>query len=105
MEVPAGSSPLSLQLFVGNFQFRPGGKRGRNRGQNTPPLPQSGRVWAALARGWGRSCPGRWRTQCGGVGSWARVERGSGRGHSQVIPPAECEKRYYEQVEVAVVAD
>ena len=68
MEAPGDGSPGNLQLFEGDFQIWPAGKWGRNWGQTLACLPQGGRVWAALARDWGRSCPGGTGGRRGAVG-------------------------------------
>ena len=85
MEASGNGSPGNLQLFEGDFQFFPSGNRGRNRGQITACLPQSGRVRATLARDRGRVSE-------------------SGLEPGRVILPAECEEQYYEQVAGTAVA-
>ena len=57
----------------GIFNFTPAGNGAETGGKNPPPLAQSGRVWAALTRGWGEVRGGRRISQGVGVGSGGDV--------------------------------
>ena len=103
MEPQAGGSRGNLQLFAGDFQFLPRRKMGPKLGAKHP---DSGPEWSRLGSarpGLGKVMPGgHWRTQGVGVGTgggWI----GAGIGTGRVIPVAECEKLYYEQVEGAAM--